>query len=205
VSPRKYEQKARAVAAEDTRKRILEAMYERLRKAPAAKLSIDQVARDAGVSRATVYLVFESRAGLFDALAVHVYERAGFAAISEAVHDADARQHLRGVVAVGCKAYAAERDILRAMYSTAQLDPDASAGAVARLEEGRLGGQEYLAKRLQEQGILKPGVTRRDAVDHLYLLSSFDVFDQLYTGRGLTVRKTAQLLTAMAERAICRD
>ncbi|MBM7784713.1 TetR/AcrR family transcriptional regulator [Tenggerimyces flavus] len=203
MSPRKYEQRTRAATAEETRQRVLEAMYERLRAAPAAAVSVDQVARDAGVARSTIYLVFESRAGLFDALAVYVFERSGFRAISDAVHDPDAREHLRGSFRAGSKAYAAERDVLRALYSGAHLDPEAFAGAVQRLEDGRLGGMRYLAKRLQEQGCLRAEVTQREAVDQLFVLTSFDAFDLLHTSRGLSVAKTASTLSDLAERALC--
>ncbi|WP_152360917.1 TetR/AcrR family transcriptional regulator [Microlunatus speluncae] len=195
--------RTRAAAAELTKQRIIVAMYERLRAAPAAKISIDQVARDAGVARSTIYLVFESRAGLFDALARHVFQRAGFLEIGEAVHHPDAREHLRGSFRASSAAYAAERDILRALYSSAHLDPEAFAGAAGRLEEGRLGGMRYLAKRLDEQGQLRPGLTRRAATDQLFVFTSFDCFDLLHTGRGLSPAKIAEALAAMAERAVC--
>ncbi|HZO70304.1 MAG TPA: TetR/AcrR family transcriptional regulator [Kribbellaceae bacterium] len=203
MSTRKYEQRARAVAADETRRRILEAMYERLRKAPATAVSVDQVARDAGVARSTVYLVFESRAGLFDALASFVLERSGFGAINEAVRDPDAREHLRGALRAGARMYAADLDVIRALHYSAKVDPDAVAGAVQRLEEGRAGGMRYLAKRLHEQGLLRPDVSQKEAADVLWVLTSLDSFDLLHTGRGLSTGKAAERLIQMAERALC--
>ena len=73
---RAYEQTARAESAADTRRRIIDAVIDRLRKAPAERISVDAVARKAGVARSTVYLIFGSRAGLFDAVALEVYDRA---------------------------------------------------------------------------------------------------------------------------------
>jgi AcrR family transcriptional regulator len=204
MSPRKYEQRARAVTAEQTRERILAAMYDRLRKDPATAISVDQVARDAGVARSTIYLVFESRAGLFDALAKHVFERSGFTAISASVHDPDAREHLVGSLRTGARSYAAERDVMRAFFSAAQLDPDAFGGAVGRLEEGRLGGMRYLARRLREQDLLRPGLSHPETVDLLFVLTSFGTFDLLYTGRRLSVAKVAERLITLAERTILR-
>ena len=61
MGTRKYEQRLRAEAAEETRRRILDAVYERLRVAPAQPVSIEQVARTARVARSTVYLIFGSR------------------------------------------------------------------------------------------------------------------------------------------------
>jgi hypothetical protein len=39
---------------------------------------------------------------------------------------------------------------------------------------------------------------------HLWLITSFDAFDLLYTGRGLPVDEVGRLLVATAERAVCR-
>ena len=67
MATRPYEQRQRAEAAEQTRRRILDAVIERLRKAPAEPVSVDRIAEMAGVARSTVYAIFGSRAGLFDA------------------------------------------------------------------------------------------------------------------------------------------
>src|SRR5262250_1830358 len=77
VATRKYEQRLRAEDAEQTRRRILDALQERLRQAPAEPVSVDQIARAARVSRSTVYLAFGSRAGLFCALGADIADRGG--------------------------------------------------------------------------------------------------------------------------------
>ena len=58
MAQRKYEQRLRAEQAEETRRRILDAVYERLRQAPAEPIALDEVARRAQVARSTIYLVF---------------------------------------------------------------------------------------------------------------------------------------------------
>jgi hypothetical protein len=62
----------------------------------------------------------------------------------------------------------------------------------------------HLARRLAEQDALQPDVTATDAADLLWLLTSFDGFDQLYTGRNLTVDHVARVLSTTAERSLCR-
>ena len=79
MAKRRYEQRERAEAAERTRQRIIDAVVQRLREAPAEPVSIDQIARMAGVARSTVYAIFGSRAGLFDAVGLDSAERAGYA------------------------------------------------------------------------------------------------------------------------------
>jgi hypothetical protein len=54
------------------------------------------------------------------------------------------------------------------------------------------------------QEILRPDITEHEAADVLWLLTSFDSFDLLYTGRGLPVDEVARRLTATAERSLCR-
>jgi AcrR family transcriptional regulator len=204
MATRRYEQRLRAEAADDTRRRILDAVHDRLRAAPSRPVSLDQVARAARVARSTVYLVFGSRAGLFDAVAADLLERGGFDRVVSAVAHPDAREHLRGGIRAGCEVFAAYRDVHRALHSTATVDSAATAGAVQRGEERRAGGMAYLARRLGEQDLLRADVTVEDAAQILWLVTSFDAFDLLYSGRGLPVGEVARLLVATAERAVCR-
>jgi AcrR family transcriptional regulator len=205
VATRKYEQRLRADAAEETRRSILDAVYEQLRLAPAKPVSLEQVARRANVARSTVYLIFGSRAGLFDALSTDLWwHRAGFQQVVDAIAHPDAREHLRGGIGAGVRVFAAHRDVFRALFSMAQLDADAVGGAIARIEENRAGGMDHLAQRLAEQEVLRPDVTAAQAADLLWLLTSFDGFDELYTARKLAVDDVARTLITTAERALCR-
>lgn len=204
MSTRRYEQRLRAESAEETRRRILDALEWRLREAPTEPVSLDEVAKLARVARSTVYLVFGSRAGLFDALATELWERSGLRHLTEAAADPDAREHLRGGLRAGVEIFAAIRDVAASLFSMSALDPDSVGGAMARLEQRRWGGMQYLAKRLSEQGILRPDVTVEDAADILWVLASFASFDALYTGRGLPADDVTRILVATAERTLCR-
>jgi len=202
MSPRKYEQRLRAASAEQTREAILAALEQRLREAPAERVSVDQIAEMAGVARSTVYLVFGSRAGLFEALGYHLSERSGYDRLIEATHHADAREGLRGGIRVGTQMFAADRDVLRALWSMSSLDEEAVGGA-RRREEERARGMTRITAELAKQGLLRPGITRKDASHILWLLTGFDAFDTLYTDRGLSVDRIADLLFEVADRAIC--
>jgi len=204
MGTRKYEQRLRAEAAEETRRRILDAVYERLRAAPTQRVSVEQVARAARVARSTVYLIFGSRTGLFDAVARDLMERGGFERVITAVARPDAREHLRGGIQASCEYFAAYRDVHRVLFSMATLDPEATAGSVQRSEANRAGGMAYLARRLAGQDLLRPDLTVDDAAHILFVITSFDAFDQLYTGRGLSAGEVARLLVATAEHAVCR-
>jgi len=81
---------------------------------------------------------------------------------------------------------------------------NAVGGAIRRIEEQRTRGMARLARRLGEQGVLRPDVTVEDAAHLLWLLTSFDAFDQLYAGRGLSAEDATRILVMTAERSVCR-
>jgi AcrR family transcriptional regulator len=204
MATRRYEQRLRAESAEATRRRILDAVGHRLREAPTEPVSLDQVARLAKVARSTIYLVFGSRAGLFDAFAEDLWQRTGLTDLTSAVAHPDAREHLRGGLRASAQMYAAERDVYRVLFSMAALEPDSVGGVIATKEENRRGGMLHLARRLDEHGLLRDDVTVDEAAHVLWVLASFDAFDLLYTGRKLPLDEVVALLVTSAERTLLR-
>jgi AcrR family transcriptional regulator len=202
MATRPYEQRARAEEAERTRMRIIEAVFARLREAPAEPIAIDRIARMAGVARSTVYAIFGSRSGLFDAVGRELAARSGYERLVDAKHLPDARDHLRAGFRAASEMLAANRDIYRALRSMAQLDEQAVGGVVRRMDEERAGGIARLAARLAEQGVLREGLGAEDAEHMLWVLTSFESFDSLYTGRGLSTDRAVDLLIGIAERAL---
>lgn len=204
MTTRKYEQTLRAEASEETRQRILESLEQRLREAPTKPVSVDEVAKLARVARSTVYLIFGSRSGMFDALTTELFDRAGLPRLTEAVAHPDAREHLRGGVRAGVDIFVELRDVAVALFSMSALDPESVGGSIVRLEMRRWGGMEYLASRLDEQHLLRPDVTVEQAANVMWVLTSFASFDDLYTGRGMSADDAARTLIAMAERSLCQ-
>jgi AcrR family transcriptional regulator len=202
MATRRYEQRLRAQAAEETRRRVLDAVYDQLREAPAQPVSVDRIARTAGVARSTIYVIFGARAGLFDAFSADLLERGGFHRVLDAIADPDPRVTVREGIAGGVHTFAAHRDVFRALVSMAQLDPDAVGGAMQRSERRRARGMMRLARRLARHGLLRDGVGAKKAADRLWVLTSFDAFDLLYAGRGLSANAVARVLVDMAERSV---
>lgn len=201
---RQYTQKLRAESAAETRRRILDAVAERMRTAPTEPVSIDQVARLAKVARSTIYVVFDSRVGLLEAFAEDLFARTGMADLTQAVKNADALEHLRGATRAACRMFAGDLDVYRVLNAMARLDPDAVGQVIDRAEYDRRRGLGHLAKRLAEDGYLRNDVTVRQAHDLLWVLGSFDAFYLLHAGQGLGVDAAADALTRTAERALCR-
>ena len=201
---RRYEQRERAEAAERTRRRILDAVIAHLRRSPGDPLPVDQIAERADVARSTVYAIFGSRAGLFDAVAADVLERDAYDRLLEAKFEPDALEHVRAGFRHGTEMLARDRDLVRTLFSMAPLDPDGVGAAVRRREENRARGMRRVARRLHEQDLLAPGVSAAQAEHTLWVLTSFEAFDLLHTGRGLSPAAAARLLTETAERALLK-
>lgn len=201
---REYNQRLRAESAAETRRRILDAVAERMRTAPAEPVSIDQVARLAKVARSTIYVVFGSRVGLFEAFVEDLWQRTGLADLSQAVRSTDALEHLRGAMRAACRMFAGDLDVYRVLFTMARLDPDAVGQVIERTETDRKRGMKHLARRLAEDGYLRDDITVEQALDLLWMLGSFDAFYLIHAGRRQSVDDTADLLSLTAERTLCR-
>ena len=175
---------------------ILDAVYARLREAPAEPLSIDAVAAAAGVARSTVYLVFGSRPGCSTRWPTDLLERGRLDRLLEAVAHPDAREQLRGAIRASCEMFAVDRDVRRAWCPCRRWTPRPWAG---RSSAGRGGPAPRHGPAWPvgwtSRALLQPGVTGDDAAHLLWVLSSFDSFDSLYVGYGLDVDATCRVLT----------
>ena len=203
MDERQYVQRVRAEAAGATRRRILDAARATLERGPSGALRVEEVARTAGVSRSTIYLLYGSRAGLFDALARHLRLEAGFDELIREFRRPDALEAMRGSQRAAVRMYAKMPELARAMFTLAAVDPDAVA-AIRAIEDGRRPGQADIARRLAEQGYLRDGVDIDEATDILTVITSFQAFDELFSGSGLPAEVVADRLVAMTERSICR-
>lgn len=204
MAPRKYEQVLRAEAAEETRRRILDAVGQCLREAPTEQPSLGRVAELARVSRSTIYADFGSRSGLFDAFVVDLWQRTGLGALGRAVKAANARDHLREGIRAASRMKGQELSVYRVLHAMDRLDPESAGGAVRSMETDRRAGMQSLAEHLERDGELREGLTVEEAIDALWVLTSFESLDLLVTGRGLTVDEAIGTLVEMAERAVCR-
>ena len=102
---RPYRSTVRAEAADATRARIIDAartLFIGGKDLPA--FSVDGVARQAGVTRLTVYNRFESKLGLLEAVFDDIAERGGlFSELPAAFAEPDPRTALRRFVSVFCR------------------------------------------------------------------------------------------------------
>ena len=204
MSPRPYDLGRRAGVIEQTRQRILAATRELLVRNGYRSTSLDEVARAADVARATVYYQFGSKTGLLEALVGDVERRAGQAAVVDAVELADPVDALRQAFLAGCRFWAAEHPVVRRLTGLAAMDNEIKR-VIAEVQGHRLPLLTELVQRLDAAGRLSPSVSASRALDILWMLSSFEAFDQLFADRQLPVEEIADVLADVAVRAILRD
>ena len=168
-----YRSDLRDAAADVTRARIVKAARRLLtggKDLPA--FSLDAVAREAGVTRLTVYNQFESKRGLVEAVFDDIAERGGLFELRSVLADADAMSSLRGIVAVFCRFWASHDRALAKLAGMTKLDRDIAASLKQRTERRR-GVLTVSVKRL-------PGVREADdLVDILFALTTFETFEAL--------------------------
>ena len=203
IPKRSYNQKARAEAAAETRRRIIDVTREQLARAPLENVGLPEIATAAGVARSTVYTIFGSREGLMVAIAEDLLERGGFARIGLALRGPDVVRAFEISIGVAMELYSQEHAVSQALLSLSAVDRDASSAA-ARLNFGRRDGMRKLAQRMHEQGALRDDVTIDEAADILWIVTSFETFDQLYRGRELTPQQVGERLLAITRRTLYR-
>lgn len=200
---RPYRQRLRAESSAMTRQRIIDAARQVLTTQPLRSFNLSEVAELARVVRSTIYTVFGSREGLLRAVAQDMTERGGWERMREAFRDPDAWAAIRRNIEEGTRMVASEHPVILAISVLAMVDPDAAVVA-AEMDEVRLRGLQSLARRLGEQGYLRPELSHEQAVEILWVLTSWNSFDQLYSGRGLDQPAAAQRLVTMARLTLCR-
>jgi AcrR family transcriptional regulator len=175
VSPRPYNLGKRQEPIEAARRQVLDAARRLLGgTASYTAFTVDAVARQADVARATVYYQFGSKTGLLEAVCDYLAEIGGLAGLAEVFADPEPRQALSRFVACFGQFWAADRPAMRRLRALALLDPDVGAVIAAR-DQRRQQGLTVLAGRL---GLAGP-VQRDHAVRVLTALTSFETFDTL--------------------------
>ena len=197
MSPRQYRLGKRAETVEQTRERIIDATRELLAREGYPQASVDEVARVADVARATVYYQFGSKKGLIEAVIQDIQQRAGQGAVVDSVEVVDPVDAVRQAFVMGSRFWAAERPLVHKLTGLAAVDADVRR-ILAAVERDRLPLLARLVERLVGAQRLVPSYSTEEALHVLWMLSSFEAFDQLFTGRGLPVEDIARLLGDVA-------
>lgn len=171
--PRPYSTEKRDAKAAETRARLVAAALVILREAGGHALSLDAVAKAAGVTRLTVYNQFGSRSGLLEAAFDAVAAQGNLTRLAEAMAIPEPRAALAQVVRTFCDFWKSH-DGLGGIFAAAALDAELGKALAARNERRR----GLLGILVDRQGITD-GQAKADIVDLLFTLTSFATFAAL--------------------------
>lgn len=198
MSPRSYRLGRREVFIEETRQRVVEAALSVFSEDGYATASLDDVARRAGVSRATVYYQFESKTGLIEAAIDAIAARSRRGRLQSVRESPARRAPLLTYIAERCQVWEDNRAFLRNVAGIAVLEPEV-AELVHAYDQRQRQGLTWIVKRLHDAGQLAPEVTHKRAVDFLWTLTSFRTYDHLRRYVQTPPRDTVNILHALAE------
>ena len=197
MAPRAYRLGKRAAAVEETRARIIEAARDVISSSGFHRMSVDQVADRSGVTRATVYYQFGSKLGLFEAIASDFERRAGHERF-DALWRLRPAEMLPAFFRETVRFWATDPILVRHIVGLAAIDDDARRVAEAH-DAGRRADLRAMIDRLAGEGLLRTGVNPDHATTVLWLLSSFEAFDQLRNRSSLSLRATTRTLIELSQ------
>ena len=203
MSPRAYKSPLRDAAASATRGRIITAAAAILGAADGiGKLSLDAVAKKAGVTRLTVYNQFGSRRALMEAVFDERAARGGLFRIGEAMQDPDPRSALLRLIGIFCDFWNSDPGTMRLLHAAGASDAE-FAESVHERNERRRNVLSAVVRRLAA-GRAPPPRALGNLVDVLFALTSFAFFSQLKTGKR-TAEAVRRIIEEMAMDAVNRE
>jgi AcrR family transcriptional regulator len=199
---RAYQSARRAQTAADTRDTILTVAMRLFTEQGYGRVTVNDIARAAGVAVPTVYASTGGKSAILAALvaeaqAAPVVDET-LAAVGQSPTPGDAVR----VTASGVRADNEQhRDLLRVMKAAAEFD-EAAADIVARSDEVYRQALAQVVDRVQEMGALRPGLSPRQATDILWFYLGPAAWDLLVAGRQWTWDEAEQWLAGQASAAI---
>ena len=174
MTPRPYDAPERRRAADAGRERILAAARELLNLDDLGSLSLDAVARRAGVTRMTVYNQFGSKGGLLGELFDTLIERDAFSKMPAVFQEPDVGAAFDQLIAILGRFYTDNQALMARMAAAAGADPDLD--EVIRTKNlRRRRAVETLVQRMAEGH--EPAVAPSELVNTLDVLLNFSTFN----------------------------
>jgi len=169
-----------------------------------ANVTLEDVAREAGITRQTVYAHMSSRAGLLLALVEHIDDGNRLAArVANALEAPTGFEAIERYVAMVAEMTPQILGVATALSRLRAVDPDA-AGAWDDRMAARMRTCSLLVERLADEGVLRPEWTVETGTDLLFAAVSIPMWEVLVGDRGWTPeqwsRRTARLVVGSLAR-----
>ncbi len=195
---RNYELGERAKGMEQNRERILEAAWSLTAAAGFHPVSVDEIAAEAGVGRATIFRHFGSKTELYEAALWHRMSQVELDRVDAAHQLPDPVDSLAAVLQANCEMFDQIGDALARCLEVARTN-DAMRQLIDISYLGRrVESMSRLARRLHEAGRLAPGWTQPRVADALVVLTSLEAYETLTRHRARSTEQASDTLFAMA-------
>ena len=192
VKPRRYESPHRRAQAAATRRQILEAAQRLFERDGYTATTMAAIAAEAGVALKTVYVAFETKAGLLRALwhlvlrgdpeDVPVAQRDWF---REVLDEPDPARQLELNARNSRMVKLRVQGVGEAIRAAAAADPEGAA-LWNRIQQDFYENQQAVVESLAAKGALRPGLDVAEATDRLWTINHPDVWTLLVGRRGWT-------------------
>lgn len=199
---RAYQLGLREESARQTKDNILSAAAALLAAEGTGGMTMGAVARQAGVSRVTVYDHFGSKAGLLEALAWRTFGQHDIGRIRRARLQGDVREALAGFVKENARFFASFGVEGRAVLKSGSYDPDVARVVEATYIDARSAAIRELVQRLDDADELGPSWPPERAVNALMIITSLEAFETLIGPSELDIEDAADVLASMASALI---
>jgi AcrR family transcriptional regulator len=187
----------RQAGVQRTRRDIIAAARQHLVEAGYHRLSLEDVASDAGVTRVTIYRQFTSKLGLLDAVADDLAARAQVVArMQQAASVAEAPAAFRGMVFELCRFWSVDPDLFRRLISLAAVDPQVREVIDAR-ESWRHQQVTAFVRRLADEDRLLPPFDEDRASATVAAATSFPTCDEMARRLDRGIDQLDELITAL--------
>ena len=182
MAPRRYQLGKRAQTTAANRARVIAAARALFGTVGFQQVSMDAVAKKAGVGRTTVFEQFRSKTALFLAVAEEL-RRQAFALQFELAGTPTLQARLEAALKGAGEVWSSELALYRRLDGLEILEPEGGQ-AGAQDEQRRRERVLALAHDLAAAGRLRTGVDEAEAADVLGMLTSFATYAQLLRVRG---------------------
>jgi AcrR family transcriptional regulator len=189
VCKRPYDLSGRRALSDRKRLAVLVAVRKQLASQGFLQLTMEGLAREAGITRQTVHNLFGTKTELLEALFDQLAAKGGMRQMSSVMRESDPGRMLTAFVHVFCGFWARDRLLLRRIHGIAAIDPEFAHVLAARNQRRWMAATRVV----EQQGVEKV----RQAVAKLYALTSFEFFDVLAETCGMdAIEKVVQEMVA---------
>jgi AcrR family transcriptional regulator len=195
---RRYNASHRRAQAEQTQTTILDVARRQFLERGYAATTVAHIAAEAGTSVETVYKAFGGKSGLVRALWERALRGRGTIPAPErsdliSSTETDPVRVLRAWAKFSTELAPEGVPIILLVRGAAATDPDMAA-LLAEAEAQRRTRMRHNARRLQQRGWLRPGISLARATDILWTYSSAELYDLLVLKSGWPVKRYGEFI-----------